>query len=198
MTIPAERARTLGLTPRAVTAVLTGLKSKIATFQAQRFVNDYRQEPLSAILPGVTLSQLWSLVGIVENALLIISVFVVVVGLFGMLPAVLTSLNERRREMAILRSVGACPRQVFALIMGEAGFLGLLGVTLGSAVLQGLSLAAQPLMENQFGISIAIGRPSIYETTLLGFVPLAGFLVGSIPSYRAYKRSLVNSFSVRV
>jgi len=86
----------MGLTPKTITAVLLGLKSKVATFQVQRFVNEYPEKPLSAILPGVALSQLWSLISIAENALLIISGFVVVVGLFGMLTAVLTSLNERR------------------------------------------------------------------------------------------------------
>jgi putative ABC transport system permease protein len=105
------------------------LESKIATFQVQRAVNEYPEEPLLAILPGVALNQLWGLIGVAENALLIVSAFVVVVGLFGMLTALLTSLNERRREMAILRSVGARPGHVFALIMGEAGFLTLLGAS---------------------------------------------------------------------
>jgi len=198
MSIPAEQARTMDLTPKAITAALVGLKSKIATFQVQRYVNDYPEEPLSAILPGVALSQLWNLIGIAENALLIVSAFVVVVGLFGMLTALLTSLNERRREMAILRSVGARPGHVFALIMGEAGFLTLLGALLGLALLYVLLLAGQPLIENRFGIFIAIGGLSSYEWILLCAVTAAGFLVGSIPSYRAYRLSLADGLSVRV
>ncbi|MCB1800778.1 MAG: ABC transporter permease [Gammaproteobacteria bacterium] len=198
MSISAEQTRAMDLTPKAITAVLVGLKTKIATFQVQRFINDYPEEPLSAILPGVALSQLWDLIGIAENALLIVSVFVVVVGLFGMLTALLTSLNERRREMAILRSVGARPGHVFALIMGEAGFLTLLGVLLGMALLYLLLLAGQPIIESRFGIFIAIGGLSRYEWMLLGAVVAAGFLVGSIPSYRAYRLSLVDGLSVRV
>ena len=198
VSISAEQARAMDLTPKAITAVLVGLKSKIATFQVQRYVNDYPQEPLSAILPGVALSQLWNLIGIAENALLIVSVFVVVVGLFGMLTALLTSLNERRREMAILRSVGARPGHVFALIMGEAGFLTLLGVLLGVAMLYVLLLAGQPIVESRFGLFIEIGGLSRYEWILLGAVMAAGFLVGSIPSYRAYRLSLADGLSVRV
>ena len=118
VSVSAEQARTMDLTPKAITAALVGLKSRIATFSVQRYVNEYPEEPLAAILPGVALSQLWSLIGVAENALLVVSAFVVVVGLFGMLTALLTSLNERRREMAILRSVGARPGPVFALIMG--------------------------------------------------------------------------------
>ncbi len=198
MSISAEQARALDLTPKAITAALVGLKSKIATFQVQRFVNDYPEEPLSAILPGVALSQLWNLIGIAENALLIVSAFVVVVGLFGMLTALLTSLNERRREMAILRSVGARPGHVFALIMGEAGVLTLLGVLCGLSLLYLLLLAGQPIIESRFGIFIAIGGLSPYEWILLGTVVAAGFLVGSIPSYRAYRLSLADGLSVRI
>ena len=198
MSISADQARKMDLTPDVITAALIGLKSKIATFQVQRFINDYPKEPLSAILPGVALSQLWNLIGIAENALLIVSAFVVVVGLFGMLTALLTSLNERRREMAILRSVGARPGHVFALIMGEAGFLTLLGVLLGLALLYLLLLAGQPIIENRFGIFIEVGGLSPYEWILLSAVVGAGFLVGSIPSYRAYRLSLADGLSVRV
>ena len=196
--VSAEQARAMDLTPKAITAALVGLKSKVATFQVQRYVNEYPEEPLSAILPGAALSQLWGLIGIAENALLIVSVFVVVVGLFGMLTALLTSLNERRREMAILRSVGARPAHVFSLIMGEAGFLTLLGVVSGLALLYGLLFAAQPIIEGRFGLYIAIGWLSGYELQLLGAIVAAGFLVGSIPSYRAYRLSLADGLSLRV
>lgn len=196
--VSAEQARAMDLTPKAITAALVGLKSKVATFQVQRYVNEYPEEPLSAILPGAALSQLWGLIGIAENALLIVSVFVVVVGLFGMLTALLTSLNERRREMAILRSVGARPAHVFSLIMGEAGFLTLLGVVSGLALLYGLLFAAQPIIEGRFGLYIAIGWLSGYELQLLGAIIAAGFLVGSIPSYRAYRLSLADGLSLRV
>ena len=138
------------------------------------------------------------LVGIAEDALLLVSVFVVIVGMFGMLTALMTGLNERRREMAILRSVGARPVHVFALIMGEAGFLTLLGVVLGFSTLHAILLVARPIMESQFGISLAFGAPSITEAGLLAAVIIAGFLVGAIPSYRAYRLSLIDGLSVRV
>jgi len=198
LSLSAEQARAMDLTPKAITAALVGLKSKVATFQVQRFVNDYPEEPLSAILPGVALSQLWNLIGIAENALLIVSAFVVVVGLFGMLTALLTSLNERRREMAILRSVGARPSHVFSLIMGEAMFLTLIGAALGMILLYSMLLVGQPIIESRFGIFIDIGGLSPYEWTLLGAVVGAGFLVGVVPSYRAYRLSLADGLSVRV
>lgn len=198
LSVSAEKARQKDLTPKAITAALVGLKSKIATFRVQRFVNDYTAEPLTAILPGVALSELWGIVGIAENALLIVSAFVVVVGLFGMLTALLTSLNERRREMAILRSVGARPAHIFALIMGEAAALTLTGIVLGVALLYGLLLIIRPIVANYYGIYVTAGGLTPHELLLLGAVLLAGLLAGILPSYRAYKLSLADGLSIRV
>lgn len=196
--IDAAQARKLVGEPKTITAALLGLKSKIATFRVQRDINDYPHEPLSAVLPGVALTQLWDLIGIAENALLVVSAFVVVVGLFGMLTALLTSLNERRREMAILRSAGARPGHVFVLVMGEAGVLSLLGVLLGLAMLYLLLLLGQPLIENRFGLFIPIGGLSPHEALLLSLVLGAGFLAGAIPAFRAYRLSLADGLSLRV
>jgi putative ABC transport system permease protein len=198
LSISAEKARHKDLSPKAITAALIGLKSKIATFQVQRTVNDYAEEPLTAILPGVALSELWGIIGIAENALLIISGFVVVVGLFGMLTALLTSLNERRREMAILRSVGARPGHIFALIMGEAVALTLAGILLGLGLLYGLLSIARPIIEARYGIYIELGGLTPHELLLLGIVLLAGFVVGMLPSYRAYRLSLADGLSIRI
>ena len=120
---------------RAISAFLVGLKSRSAALSVQRLVNEYPGEPLTAILPGPTLQEVWEIVGAAEKTLLAVSALVVVVGLGGMLVALLTSLSERRREMAILRSVGARPMHVFGLILGEAAFLTLSGIALGVAAL---------------------------------------------------------------
>ena len=198
MALSAEQVRQLDLTPKAITAALLGLESRVATFAVQRAVNDYPEEPLLAIIPGVALSELWGLMSVGENALLVVSAFVVVVGLTGMLTALLTSLGERRREMAILRSVGARPGHVFALIMGEAGVLTLIGVLLGLALLYFLLALAQPLVATGLGLHITLGAPSATELALLAAVLGSGVLVGAIPAYRAYRLSLADGLSIRV
>ncbi|WP_295879498.1 ABC transporter permease [uncultured Thiohalocapsa sp.] len=193
-----EQARRMDLTPEAITAVLVGLESRIATFGVQRWVNDYPEEPLLAILPGVALAELWSLVGVAENALLVVSACVVLVGLIGMLTALLIGLNERRREMAILRSVGARPAQVLALIVGEAAFLTLLGLAAGIGLLYLLLAAAQPMLASWLGLFIELGAPSLREWLLLGAVLGAGVLAGVLPGWRAYRMSLTDGLSIRV
>ena len=196
--ISPERVLEMDLTPRAITAFLVGLNSRIATFGVQRQINQYPKEPLLAIMPGVALQELWDLIGVAEKALLAVSALAVVVGLSGMLVALMTSLNERRREMAILRSVGARPLHVFALILGESALLTLAGVVLGVGLLYGFLLAGQPLILARFGLFIAIGGLSSYEFMLTGIVCLAGGLVGIIPGIQIYRYSLADGMTIRI
>lgn len=195
--VSAEEAREMDLTPKAITAILLGLNNRISTFAVQRDVNQYSREPLQAVLPGVALQELWSLLGMAEKALFIVSIFVVLTGLVGMLTAILSSLNERRREMAILRSVGARPRHVFALLLLEAASLALGGILLGLGLLYLGLWIGQPLILSQYGLFIAITPPGLYEWTLLGAILLASILMGSVPAWRAYRQSLVDGLSIR-
>ncbi|MGD9042893.1 MAG: ABC transporter permease [Desulfobacterales bacterium] len=196
--ISSDQVVNMDLTPKAITAFFVGLKSRIAAFSVQRFVNEYPQEPLLAILPGVALQELWELIGVAEKALFAVSGFVVVVGLSGMLIALMTSLNERRREMAILRSVGARPLHVFSLILGESAMLTFLGVIAGVGLLYGLLFVCQPLILTRFGLFIAIGGLSTYELILMGIVCLAGCLIGTIPGYQIYRYSLADGMTIRI
>jgi len=196
--ISSDRVLTMDLSPKAVTAFLIGLKSRIKAFGVQRYVNEYPREPLLAILPGVALQELWDLIGVAEKALLAVSAFVVVVGLSGMLIALMTSLSERRREMAILRSVGARPLHVFSLIVGESAMLTMAGVIAGVAMLYGLLFSSQSLILSKFGFFIAISGLSTYELILMGVVCLAGFLIGIIPGYQIYRYSLADGMTIRI
>ena len=195
--ISAEQARELDLTPASITAMLLGLDSRVATFAVQRDINRFPDEPLMAVLPGVALQELWSLLGVAEKALFIVSVFVVLTGLVGMLTAILASLNERRREMAILRSVGARPRHIFSLLLLEAFGLALMGVLLGLGLMYLALWLAQPLILSQYGLFIPITPPGRWEWSLLGAILLAAIIMGGVPAWRAYRQSLVDGLSIR-
>ena len=186
------------LARRTISAFLVGLKSRSAALAMQRFVNEYAPEPLTAVLPGPTLQEVWELVGAAEKTLLAVSGLVVIVGLVGMLVALLTSLSERRREMAVLRSLGARPSHVFGLILGEAALLTLAGIALGLAVLYPGLLAGRAWLESRFGLHIGAGWPSIHELGLIISVTVAGVLIGLVPAYRIYRYSLADGMTIRV
>ena len=196
--IPAEQARVMDLTPKTITAFLMGLDSKIAIFDLQRRINEYRREPLLAIIPGVALQELWDLMSVAENVLRVISAMVVVTGLLGMLTVILSSLEARRREMAVLRSVGARPLHVFALFMSEAGMLALLGAAAGVGLLYAGLVIGQPIVAREFGLHVPVAMLAPADWRILGAVVLAGFAAGGIPAFRAYRLSLADGLSMRV
>lgn len=184
------------LRPRGITAAFLGLRTRTAVFALQRTVNDYTGEPLSAILPGVALQQLWSLLGTVERALLIAAGCVVAAGLMVLLTAILSTLNERRREMAILRSVGAAPRHVFALLLLEATTLAAAGAAVGLLLAHaGLRLLA-PWLQARYGLYLSPGVPGASELRLFAGVVIAGALVGMLPALLAYRRSVQDGMTV--
>jgi len=196
--ISAEEARTMDLTPETITAFLVGLDSKIAIFGVQRRINEYREEPLLAIIPGVALQELWDLMSVAENVLRVVSSMVVVTGLLGMLTVILSSLEARRREMAVLRSVGARPLHVFALFMSEAGVLALLGAAAGVALLYAALLVGQPIVAREFGLHLPLAMLATADWWIIAAVVGAGFAAGSIPALRAYRLSLADGLSMRI
>lgn len=196
--VSAEQARAMDLQPKQITAFMLGLNSKIATFSLQREINEFRGEPLLAILPGVALQELWSLMGTAEKALFVVSLFVVLTGLIGMLTAILTSLNERRREMAILRSVGARPWHIASLLIVEAFALALAGVLLGLLLLYLGIAGSQGYVQANYGLYLPLNLPSRYEWTLLGAILSAALLMGCVPAWRAYRQSLADGLSIRL
>ena len=197
MATSADEARHMDLTPRAITACLVGLRSRLSVFAVQRALNDYDEEPLLAVLPGVALGELWRLVGTAEGALRVVSAMVLLVGMCGLLTALLGMLDERRREMAVLRAVGASARTVFGLLVMESALLTLAGCVIGVSLLSVVSVLARDTLLLEAGLSIDIA-PSLQELALLAAIFAMGVLAGCIPGWIAYRRSLADGLQVRL
>lgn len=198
LSIPAEFVRKFDLRPKEITAVLLGLKSRAAVFKMQRTIQTYAPEPLLAVLPGVALDQLWQVVGIAERSLLAVSGMVVVVGLSGLMAVILASLGERRRELAILRSVGARPRDVFLLLTVEGLAVTCLGAIMGLLLLTLLTVLLGPVVQSHFGLIIHPAWISAEELWLLSAVVAVGFCASLVPGYRAYQLSLADGLTPRL
>ena len=184
--------------PDSVSAFMVGMRNRVMTLTMQRAINTFRAEPLQAIVPAATLTELWRLVGVADKALLLVAGCVVLAGLLGMQAALLTSLNERRREMAILRSVGAAPRHVLTLLVLEAGALALAGIAIGVALAYGSFWVLRPFVLESLGLQLALAAPTATEWLLLGLVLLAALAMGLIPALRAYRNTLADGLSIRV
>lgn len=196
--IPAQYVKKFDLAPKEITAALIGLKNRAAVFKVQRDINNYAKEPLLGVMPGVALEQLWQVVSIAEKSLIAVSAVVVVVGLSGLVAVVLAGLNERRRELAILRSVGAKPLDVFTLLTSEGMFVTIAGIAFGVTLLSTLALFLSPIAQSRYGIVLQSTAISIDELKLLAIVFGVGLLASLVPGYRAYKLSLVDGLTPRI
>lgn len=195
--ISAEEALQRELRPATITAFLVGLKSRMATFRLQRAINEYRQEALTAILPGVALAELWDVLGMVENMLIVVALLVLLATLVGMTTTLLSSMKERQRELAILRAVGAHAGYLFALIEIEALLLALLGVVFGVLLLSVSLFVLQPWLAAEYGLFIS-ANPLNSEALWIGAgVMLLAALLSLIPALVAYRRALSDGLSVR-
>ena len=186
------------LTPSSITAMMLGTQSRLQIFNMQRQINQYKNEALLAILPGVALQELWGILSIAESVLLAVSICVVITGLMSMLSTLMVSLKERRREMAILRSVGAKPRHIFGLLLIEALLLSALGALLGLASMYLILGAAKPILLNQFGFYLVLNWPTVEQCYLLLAVVVVGFFAGVLPAWRAYRYSLSDGMSIKI
>lgn len=186
------------LHPQEVTAALVGLKSRVAVFAVQRWLADYEHEPLMAILPGVALNELWQVVGHVEKALLAVTGLVALVSLSGLVATLLAGLSERRRELAILRAVGASPRAILGLLLLEGSVLSVLGVSLGWLTSWLGILACQDWAQQRWGVHLQAGWPSEAQAWLMLGLLVAGLLASLLPAWRAYRLSLSDGLSPQV
>ncbi len=185
------------LSPSDITAFFVKLKSKREIFQLQREINTYPQEALMAVLPGVTLRDLWQTIGIAEKALFVVSVLVFFVSLMAMLISLLATLNERRREMAILRSIGAKKSFIFSLLVFEAVLLSLGGIVMGLVFLIIGLKVSQPFLENQMGLQLGLYQVTENDFLYIGLILLSSLLVSILPASKAYQNSVSDGLVVK-
>lgn len=184
--------------PGKLNAVYIGLKSKTSVLSLQRYIAEYPDEPLSALLPAATLLELWSLTAVAENSLRLVAFAVVVAGVLGMLTMISATLEARRREFAILRSVGATPWHVFSLIVFEAAVIVLAGLIVGMLLFYAAIAAAAPLLADEFGLRMGLDMPSLREWGVLLTVGAFGTLASLFPAIRVYRRTLADGLTLRI
>ena len=195
---PVEEIRQMDLSPKNITAALIGVNSKLQIFQLQRWINEYPEESLSSILPGVALQELWRLGGVVENLLLGLSVTVSFTTLIGMTAIIFSSLNERRREMAIWRAMGASPKVVIGLLMLEAFIISVMSIIVSTVMLFLTLYVLQPWIDNTYGILVNIEMLAVKDIYIFMLFIIAASLVSLIPAIRAYWFSINDGMTIKI
>lgn len=183
------------LTPKTVTAAFVGLTSKLALFPVARAVNEYPEEAVSAIVPGIALSELWSIVGMVDRAFAFLSWLIIGISLITMVTMTIASLEARTREMTILRATGASPGYLSALVMIEAALIGLAAIGLAIIIVSATTVFARDLMTSQLGIAPDIAWLSPHELLIFAIILVAGLASSVLPAMMVYRRSVQQGLS---
>ncbi|ABG38839.1 protein of unknown function DUF214 [Paraglaciecola sp. T6c] len=181
--------------PDSVTAVILGLKTKFGTFNLQRDLNNYQDDRLMAVLPGVALAELWQMMGTVENVLRVISVLVLLSSLFGLSTMLLASMNERKGEIAVLRTLGAGPSVIFGLVLLEALMLVVIAIASAVSLVSGSIALFSDKLAAHYGLFLSANLLSWETLQIAMIITLASIVTSAIPAFEAYKKALQSSLS---
>ncbi|MGA1207536.1 MAG: ABC transporter permease [Litorivicinaceae bacterium] len=195
--ILATQPRLEDLRPREITAAFVGVNSRLQLFRLQRTINEYPEEALSGVLPGVALGQLWSLLGMADRAFNLLAWIILGVAVVSMMTMTITSLDARHREMSILRAVGASPQYLSGLLLAEAALIGGVASVCAMALVGLVSLWARPWLETTLGISPELAWLSAEDWLTLGGVILAGVASAVIPAILLYRSTLQHGLMER-
>lgn len=177
------------LKPTSITAFIVGLKSRIATFRLQRQINELEREPLMAILPGVALSELWRMMAVFEGTLRLISSMVFIAALLGLAAVMAASIRERKREIHLLRIIGAPPRFLFVLFQIEALLISVISMFVASTLLYVSLTIAQKLISTQLGLHLGTNLFTGSSLIIAISIIVATLLVAALPAFQVYHQA---------
>ena len=135
-------------------------------------------------LPILQVGELLKLIGDVTTLLEIVAKIVLLVAAISILVALYNTMNERRREIAIMRSLGARRVQILAIVVIEAALIPILGAAVGVVAGHGALYFGEEMIADRSGIPIEWGRFSAHELWLILGAGVLGGFAGILPAIR--------------
>lgn len=197
--IPLAGVQTMGgHDPRAATeisAVLVQLQAPSAGFMLDMMYNRQGNRLTLAYPVGAIIAELFQKIGWFDRVLALVAYLVALVAAASVLASIYNSMSARRRDIAILRALGARRRTIFGAVVGEAATIGLLGALLGFGVYFLLLNSVAELIRSQTGVvlNVAAGHAVLWLAPL-GMVLLCT-LGGVVPAIKAYRMAVAESLT---
>lgn len=195
MHISSDELAHMNIVPKHISGILVGLKNRSDVLSVAENIEHLKGENLKAVIPAKALSKLYKLMKNMQDILTVISGMVFVAAIFGMISTMLATLNDRRREIAIFRSLGATVKSIFFLFAMEAFIIILGGIIAGNIVLGILIFINNTFLNKVLQIGYL---PDIYESFLLLVMIAAAIIVSVIPAVKSYKNSLQDGLMVKI
>ena len=185
------------LKPKTISAIFLSLNNRTQIFQFQRDIINYKEEAISSVMPGITLSRLWMLTGNVDKAFKIITFFIIIIALLGMIAMTIAGLSSRRREMAILRSVGASPTNIVSLLLVESIIISVVSCIVGYILMVVIFSLGKDYLQNNYGIFIDSFSIKNYDLQIVITIVFAALIATIVPAIQIYKNTLRDGLSVK-
>ena len=182
--------------PTSITSFFLKTKSRLQILKLQREITTNKPEPMLAVIPGVVLSELWQSLSQIDFVLKLISFLVLVVGLIGMMISFMTSLNERRRELSILRALGANINFMMGLVLIESVIIIIFSLSLSLFFKFILELLLTGLIQNQYGLILSSEFLGFAEYIMMGSVVALGLVLSLLPELIYRYQSLKDGLKV--
>ena len=139
------------------------------------------------VVPDEVLPKLFEIIGWVDGAFLAIAVLVTVLGTMCLLVALVSALRERRRDIALMRSIGATKQTVFGLVLCESLVISLFGGLLGLVMGHGIVWVGSQYIKAETGLLFSWLHVSLADAALLPALVVVGILAGLFPAVQAYR-----------
>lgn len=189
---------------KEVSAVMLKLKSEFAGMALEQQINKQGKAATLAWPIGKVMLELFEKIGWVDRVLALVAYLVVAVAAGSILASIYNTMNERRREFAILRALGARKATVFTAIVTEASTIALIGSVIGFGVYAVIIEGAAVVIRQQTGVVIDIFRSGQLEIgsaclPVVVVAPLAmiliGALAGVVPAIKAYSTDVASNLT---
>jgi len=189
--IPIKGVQTMsGHDPRAATdisAVLIKLRSPTAGFMLDIMINKQGNRLTLAYPVGAILAELFDKISWFDRVLALVAYLVALVASASVLASIYNSMNSRKRDIAILRALGARRRLVFGAVVAESACIGAMGALAGFGVYIVLFAAVARVIRAQTGVVLSLSEfHPVLVLAPAGLVALCA-LGGIIPAMKAYR-----------
>lgn len=178
---------------KEVSAVMLKLRSPQAGMNLDQLINKQGKAATLAFPIGRSMAELFEKLGWLNRVLELVAYMVVIVAAFSILASIYNSINERRREFAILRTLGATRTTVFSVIISEASLIALIGSLVGFAVFAAIMFVTAYIVREQTGVVLNIFQfDKIFVITPI-LMTLAGAAAGILPAFKAYSTDVAEN-----
>lgn len=145
------------------------------------------------VVPNEVLPSLFNIIGWVDKTLLAIALLVTLLSALFLLVSLLSALRERRRDLALMRSLGATRRTVLGLMLSESVVMAVLGGVLGLVIGHGIVAIGAEAIRVETGLRFSAFYLSSADVLLLPAIVVLGLVVGLVPAIQAYRTGVLKN-----